>query len=191
MTETAPILCPHCSAKQLGPSENCWLCSKSLSDENAGLPPVVAVPASEPAGLSFSLATLFLMMTLASVCMGLLVAVPGLGVLACIVMVPVFIRTVRVVRHREVVGFDVSPAQKATLFLTSFAVTSVLVIVVCVSAFCSFCGVCLTLISVASPQDDMLAWGIGNCVAAIVGIFAAVKITQASRRRYRRDMGGE
>lgn len=189
MNEFPSVICPHCNAKQLGPSGDCWLCHKSLQESPCSAPEANALPSSQSESISFSLATLFLLITLASVCMGLLVALPGLGVLACIIMVPVFFRTVRVVRHREAMGKDVSPSKKIALFATSFAVSSVLVIVVCVSAFCSFCGVCLTMIGGSSGDEGALAWGVGLCVIAVLGIVAVVKMIQWSRRRYRRDMG--
>lgn len=191
MSETASVICPHCNAKQLGPSGNCWLCHKPLQEKPFSAPAPSVMPPREPENFSFSLATMLLLMTLASVCMGLLVAVRGWGIFACIIMVPVFFRTVRVVRHREARGKDVSPGEKIALFATSFAVSSVLVIVVCVSAFCSFCGVCLTLVSLGDYSGDTLPWGIGMCLIAVVGFVVMVKMIQWIRRRYRREMGEE
>lgn len=185
-------ICPHCNAKQLGPSDECWLCHKSLTAEPEGLPPPAIVPELyESDNMSFSLATMFLLVTLASVCMGLLVAVPGWGIFACIVMVPVFFRTMRVVRYREAIGKAVTPMQKVVMFSTSFAVSSVLVIVVCVSAFCSFCGVCLSIVGFGDGEGDMFAWGLGMCIAAVVGFVVMVKLIKWIRYRYRRDIGEE
>ncbi len=191
MTESAPLLCPHCNANQFGPSETCWLCHRSLIDSPSSAPAPVAAARNEPVDLSFSLSTMFLLVTLASVCMGLLVVVPGLGVFACIVMVPVFLRTVRVVRRRDAIGQEMRPLEKVLMFSTSFAVTSVLVIVVCVSAFCSFCGVCLTIFATSSGEGDALGWGIGMCFVAVLGFALMVQIIRWRRRRFRRDMGEE
>lgn len=192
MTDDTTIFCPHCEAKQLGPSETCWLCHQPLADEPATtMPPPTALPSHEPEGMTFSLATMFLIVTLVSVGMGLLVALPGLGVLACIVMVPVLIRTMRVVRHREARGQDVRPAEKVLLFVTSYGVASVLVIVVCVSAFCSFCGVCLTIVSVGDGEPGIFGWGVGMCVVAVVGFVLMIKMIRWIRHRYRRDIGQE
>lgn len=193
MTDDTTIFCPHCEAKQLGPSETCWLCHQPLADEpTTAMPPPTVLQSREPEGMTFSLATMFLIVTLVSVGMGLLVALPGLGVLACIVMVPVLVRTMRVVRHREARGQDVRPAEKVLLFVTSYSVASVLMIVVCVSAFCSFCGVCLTLFSLgSSSRGDTLAWGLGMCAVAAVGLMLMIKMIGWIRRRYRRDIGEE
>jgi len=49
-------------------------------------------------------------MTLASVCLGLLMVYPGLGVIVCVLLVPVLVRTVRVVQHRKAIGVPVSKA---------------------------------------------------------------------------------
>lgn len=188
-----PIICQHCGAKQIGLAIACWLCKESLAT------PVARESEAEESalpypdqGLSFSLATLFLIITLASVCMGLLVAAPGLGVFACIIMVPVFFRTMRVVRHRERMGESISPLQKVMMFSTSFALSSVLVIVVCVSAFCSFCGVCLAVVAVGgSAGGDFVPWAVGLSFGAVASIAVAVQMIRWMRRRYRRDLGEE
>jgi hypothetical protein len=52
----------------------------------------------------------FLLMTLASVCFGLLAVAPGLGIPVCVLLVPVLIRTTMVVRRREAAGAAVSRA---------------------------------------------------------------------------------
>ena len=188
-----PIICQHCGAEQIGLAIKCWLCRESLATP-ARSAPETELPRQpyQPQGMSFSLATLFLIVTLASVCMGLLVAAPGLGVFACIIMVPVFFRTIRVVRHREAMGENISPLQKVIMFTTSFALSSVLVIVVCVCAFCSFCGVCLAVVAVGgSAGGDVAPWAVGLCFGAIASIAVAVQMIRWMRRRYRRDMGHE
>lgn len=187
-------ICPHCNAKQLGPSDECWLCHKSLTAEPEGPPPPAIVPELyESDNMSFSLATMFLLVTLASVCMGLLVAVPGWGILACIIMVPVFFRTVRVVRAREAQDQEVSPTKKIMLFASSFAVASFITILACVAAFCCFCGVCLSIFAFADPTNDRQAIVITATVflGGIGSILALRRVIQWSRQRYRRDIGEE
>jgi hypothetical protein len=184
------VICQHCGAEQKGFAIVCWLCKESSATPVAREQPVKRIQRREPEPFSYSLATMFLLMALASVCMGLLVVWPGLGIFACVVMVPVFIRTIRVVKHRESLGEEISSAEKAALFLGSFAVSSVLVVLVCVSAFCSFCGVCLTVVSFSNePSMVPVALGVG---AIGVGVFfVANKLFKWNQRRYRREMDGE
>ena len=182
--------CPKCGAEQPGPALKCWLCENPLDLTSHLEPSIKRPPAPVERRFSFALSTLMLVMTLASVAMGLLVAVPGLGILACILMVPVFVRTTRVVRHREKAGQAVAPAEKVALFLTSFGVASVLSVVVGVSAFCSFCGVCLVMFGMgARSESGLLTVGVAMCFAAVVGLLAIGAMVRWIRRRYRRDIG--
>jgi len=186
VSESTQWYCPHCNAKQMGPAESCWLCDSSLSLQQVRLPPPGSFATVEPERFSFSLATMLLMITLASVGMGLLVALPGLGVLACIVMVPVLVRTVRVVRKREARGKEVSSSEKISLFVGSFVVSTVLAIVVGVAAFCSFCGVCLTLVSSSDPKALPIALGV--CGLGIGAIFLAFRISKWNRQRFQQEI---
>lgn len=195
MAKSPPVeICPHCSTKQLGPSEKCWLCEKVFADEfssavdpkgtaNVGLPS----PLHDPVQVSFSLATLLLLMTLASVCLGLFAIYPGLGIFACLIAMPVFFRTLTVVRHREKRGQKVSASEKMVMFITSFAIGSVLSIVVGVAAFCSFCGVCLAVFSGAEGKGDLFALAGGICLLGVVAIVACIALVKWIRRRYDRE----
>ncbi len=183
--------CLHCGAQQLGPATSCWLCEKPLDRAPIGSPPFAEQPDLPAERFNFSLATLFLILTLASVAMGLVVALPGLGILACIVMVPVLFRTMRVVRHRERFGHEVSAAEKVSMFLGSFVVSSVLVIVVCIAAFCSFCGVCASMFAFGSPDVEAKVLAIGMIILGILAFVVAVKIKRWNRQRFRREIGEE
>lgn len=204
------LFCPHCDAKQLGPSKRCWLCEKPLTGAPTPISTTTGEPASaggfrmptpaeasspdaHPERFHFSLATMLLMMTLASVCLGLVVTLPGLGIFACILMGPVFIRTVRVVRHREARGQDVSPGQKVAMFAGSFAVASIIAIIAGVCAFCTFCGVCGSFIVLGGGSSSaeavpfvFMALGVGA-----VSLFATIKLIKWNRSRFRREIGEE
>lgn len=140
----ADLYCPDCRATSPAGSEHCWLCLAELSavDQSAPRSP----SASIADGPSFSLSTLMLLVTMASIGCGLMALFPGFGVLAALVLVPVLIRTSMVVEKRKADGDRVSSDERARLFLTSYAVTSVISIVllacVCFSAFAAFCVVC-------------------------------------------------
>ena len=179
--------CPQCGASRVRQGALCWLCG-------AEVPPKPLVSGSharlrEPERFSFSLSTLMLLVTLASVTLGILTIHPGLGVFVGILLLPVLVRTIRVVRAREALGLDVQPAEKIGMFLTSFGVAAILAFVVATAAFTSFCGVCLLM--VASDRHyggpGVFAWGIGMCALALLAFFAMVHVIRWIRRRYRRD----
>lgn len=187
-------LCPECDAPVIPDRSDCWLCGAKLANQGhvpTAVPPrAIAPPSSEP--ISFGLSTLMLIVTLAAVCFGLLVQAPGLAIPMCVLLIPVFVRTVMVVRRREASGLPVSPMQKVGMFLGSFGVASLLAVVVCVAAFCSFCGVCLLAVSPDQKYGGagVALWGIGMCAAAAAAVVGIVFIAKWIRRRYVRDTQG-
>ncbi len=130
-----------------------------------------------------------LVMTLASICFGLLAVAPGLAVPMCVLLVPVFVRTAMVVRRREASGLAVSSTEKVTLFIGSFGVATVVAVVVGVAAFCSFCGVCLLAVSVDNSYGGP-GWFLGGILMfAIAGVSIrwVARSIKWIRRRYRHD----
>jgi len=185
-----PPICPNCDAKQLGPATKCWLCGQSLADVAASaLPPPSAIAEPPAERFSFSLATMLLLLTLASVCMGLLTAAPGLGILACIVLGPVVIRTIKVVRYREAGGQAVPPGEKVALFLSSFAVATVIAVVACIAAFCSFCGLCASMIVLGGGGGGREALPFAAVMIPVAGvsILGLVALVRWRIRAYRRE----
>jgi hypothetical protein len=135
---------------------------------------------------------MLLIMTLASICMGLIVAMPGLGIFACILMGPVFIRTIKVVRHREAIGQEVASGEKITMFLGSFAVASVIAVIACICAFCSFCGVCASIFALGGgPGRDTWLIAVIMIPVAILSFWGVIRLILWNRRRYRRAIGKE
>ncbi|MGB6043189.1 MAG: hypothetical protein WBF93_08545 [Pirellulales bacterium] len=183
--------CVECGAQVSAVGPDCWLCGASLQNEAhitpARPPDAIAPPRVEP--ISFGLSTLMLIVTLAAICFGLLGRAPGLAVPMCVLLVPVFVRTVMVVRRRQAAGAPVSAWEKVGLFAGSFGVASLLAVVVSVAAFCSFCGVCLLAVSTDKSYGggETLAFGIGMCTAAAAALVAIVFIIKWIRRRYERD----
>jgi hypothetical protein len=129
------------------------------------------------------------MMTLESVCLGLIVALPGLGILACIIMGPVFIRTMKVVRHREAVGQTVAPGEKVALFVGSFAVASVIAVVAGIAAFGTFCSVCVSVIAMQGRGgQEVVPIVFIAILLSLLSIWGLVRLIRWSRRRYRHEM---
>lgn len=184
--------CPKCGAQQPRKLAECWLCGTELTEESfaAGTADPVRIA---PERFSFSLSTLLLLVTLASVCFGLLVVAPGLGVPMCVLLVPVLVRTAMVVRRREAVGRPVSRAEKISLVVSSLGVASVLAVVVSAAAFAGFCGVCLLIVSADNHYggSGALVWGLVMCCAAAAAVGATIGVIKWIRQRYRRDVRGE
>jgi len=181
MSDQTERICPQCGAKQLGAAEKCWLCT-------GGLAGVAQGPAT-PDRFSFSLSTLMLIITLASVCLGLLAVEPGLGVFVCVILMPVFIRTAIVLRKREAQGMDVPPSAKISLFVASFFTALVVAMVVQGAAFGTFCLVCLTTYSAAGDRGELETYMIivSFLVAGGVTLLIAWPLGIWIRRRYQRD----
>lgn len=94
----SPVTCPECGASVDAAQTRCWLCQGELivqAELVDRAPRSAAIgPANrEASALQFSLQSLLLVITLAAVCLGALVAAPPLGVLALIIAAPALVRT--------------------------------------------------------------------------------------------------
>src|SRR5436309_11478722 len=85
--------CLECGAPLAAGQEVCWLCWQNVTDKEVNPYSSPRPIANEKIGLQFSLATLFLVTTLAAVCLGVFALSPGLGVLVSIVAAPALVRT--------------------------------------------------------------------------------------------------
>jgi hypothetical protein len=196
--------CPHCGALNARVNgqlaSNCWLCGRSLSGESqptgtVPAPPVPSVATVNPRrkyARSFTLASIFLATTLIAVCLGVIVAAPGLGIVLAIFCLPAFVRTGLVVQRRAALGKTVSTAEKIGWFMGSAATTVVVAVVVAVAAVGTFCAVCVG----AAEAGAMGTTGEGTfwvviaslIVAAAVAVPASILMVRWIRRRWRRDI---
>jgi hypothetical protein len=176
-------VCPVCGAGVTSEQTTCWLCGAALGPAplavDAPPPPLPPEPFEQP--ISFSLGTLMLITTIVAVCCGLIVAAPGLGVLVCIVLAPVMVRTAMVVKAREAAGRTVTLGEKVGLVIVSFVVTNVIMVVVLVAAVGTFCAVCLGAGSEAAIPFALL-------IAGTTSIVVLVLLFKWVRHRYRRDV---
>lgn len=142
--------CRHCGAVNARPAPKCWLCGQDPSGEPeavAAAPPPVHTAAINPAqkySRSFTLATIFLVMTLIAVCMGVVVMSPGLGIVLAILSLPAFVRTGLRVQRRVALGKSVTTGQKIGWFLGSLAAAVVVAVVVVTVAAVGMFFVCLS-----------------------------------------------
>jgi fucose permease len=161
----------------------------------------VAVPstlrrASFDPGGGYSLASLLMFVTLASVVFGVSSLAPGIGVPLGMVALLVWLRTAAVARHRQARGELLDHAERAQLFVRSFGVALALIALTCVAgcaAFFAACFACIATFAALEPIGDDTAMAAGYIVHGIVGLAIVVPtlwfVAKMVRRRWRRDIG--
>lgn len=167
--EPAPTVCPGCVAPRSFEQARCWLSGNAE-------PPILATrrnasaatnsPAPQRGASTFGLATLFTLITVVAVCLGVSVKYPWLGIPVSIVIVPAYIRTFFSVRRDRGKGWTPNFADKAALFAAS------VFIIVCVEiamgvAFVATCFP-IGLATFDSSAGISIALGVGIVAAAIV-----------------------
>lgn len=124
LSQFPPRLCPECGAELRAGEEKCWLCRRDivLAEVAEASPRIMPPPAAVGTPLQFSLETLLLIVTLSAVCLGALVAAPGLGVLLLVIAVPALVRTcVSGIRSKQQ-GEKLTATDKIMAFLASAAI---------------------------------------------------------------------
>ena len=90
---------------------------------------------------TFTLSSLFLVMTLIAVCLGVAVQLPGLGIPLAILCTPALIRTMLIRARRRAKGRSMTAGEKVLVFLGSLAVVTT----IAVAAGGAFVAVCFSL----------------------------------------------
>jgi hypothetical protein len=157
-------VCTSCGAVVDGPK--CWLCgspsaeSGVLADRHAS----ATAPARGPQ--TFGLSSLFLFVTLTAICLGVLVAVPGLGIVLAVISVPAFVRASASAARERAAGHTAEPADKIRFFLTSIG----LVVVIAVAGFAAFFAACLVACPIAISTESEALLVFFMFVAGIIAI---------------------
>jgi hypothetical protein len=159
--------CPHCGAEVQPPGGPCWLCRQKepQADPNSYAPPRAI---GENTAAQFSLASLFLVMTLVAVCLGVFMIAPGLGILLVVVTAPALVRTTFASSYYKQVGAPLTPAWKIKAFLVSLFV----MLAVGIATFVAFQVVCWTGALLTQGQDP---WP-NALVGSLVGLLVAVPV---------------
>jgi hypothetical protein len=114
----------------------------------ADRPASATAPARGPQ--TFGLSSLFLFVTLIAICLGVLVAVPGLGIVLAVISVPAFVRASASAARERAAGHEAEPADKIRFFLTSLG----LVIVIAIAGFAAFFAACLVACPIVLSADS-------------------------------------
>ena len=183
------LRCPKCGALLEYGRRNCWLCGENDFPESA-IAATQKPIAKQRSNYSFGLEGLLLVVTLVSICLGLITQFPGLGILVSVLLAPVFVRTVLVVRRRESLGVSVSLPTKIGLFLGSFGTAMVIVVIVSLASVGTFCAVCLG-IALTTANGNIADGPIPIAISVITAIVATIFVVTLSNRwiraRWRRD----
>lgn len=139
----APAVCRECGAAYPLTGQKCWLCGADLPERAAlTTAPTSENPFAASAHRTFSLSSLFLVMTLAAVCLGVFAAAPGVGVALAIVATPALVRTMVVSSRGKARGSRLSPTEK----VWTFAASACLLVVVIAAAGIAFFYACATVV---------------------------------------------
>jgi hypothetical protein len=183
--------CPRCGAVLPAGAISCWLCLTQVStkaDELGRSSRGRAALTAEPAG-GFSLASLMMLVTLVCVVLGVSTIAPGVGIPLGLLLLVVWLRTAAVARQRAARGLEVTRPERVHLFLTSFGVTMVLIVLTCVAGCATFVAACFACAA---------AWGVGGegvgvlifaLVAAAIAIPIVWRMGKFVYRRWRHDIG--
>jgi multisubunit Na+/H+ antiporter MnhB subunit len=186
MSSAPPIrVCPHCGAEYQSRQGRCWLCGTSLAPDDSlsragsaatGSPaevnPYSAPPSSGSGESTFALSTLFLIITLIAVCLGVIGLAPGLGLPLIVVVTLALVRT-RAVSKRQAGPAGLSSGDKVGAFLGSAGIV-VLVLVAAGIAFEAACWASCGSIYLVGGEK---AGGAAIIVGLIAGVAAAVAIS--------------
>ena len=159
--------CPECGAASPCRSDRCWLCGAALPVE-AGSPGTTATTAAEAVAKTFSLSSLFLVMTLVAVGAGVFAAAPGLGILFVILATPALVRTMVVTSRQKTSGIATTPSQKIAAFLGSVGVVLLVILSIGVALFTACWTACAggAVMSAAGQQATIA----GAVAGGIVGL---------------------
>ncbi len=183
---TGNSLCPDCGAQVQPTATACWLCQKPLASQAEIVeaeiveptpPPII--PAWEQARrqaspLQFSLESLMLVITLVAVCLGMIVAMPGVGVLVAIVAAPALVRTLIAGFQQRAAGTQMTLSEKALTFLASTGITMA-VLAAGGTAFASACfASCLVALGVSSATNPRGGFNEDWLIYAVLGFSSLV-----------------
>jgi hypothetical protein len=175
--------CLDCGALNYTSATKCYLCGEELTPALPGTPPPLPTPLPlETRGpLTYSLSTLFLIVTLAGVCFGLIAAAPGLGIPVTVLVIPAMIRTLAETRQQQRLGERPRTEDKIGNFFVSLAVMFAVIVAAGVAFFtaCSAIGFGLGTLT----RFDSPAFGVVVFLALGSGLFAAVFVTVLILRR--------
>ena len=175
--------CTACGAALVGGQAQCWLCHRNTgeaADENPYASPRPV--AGEYEAAQFSLASLFLVMTLMAVCVGLFAIAPGLAVLVGFVATPALIRTIVAAGYQRQAGTPLSAGEKVGVFFVSWFIMGAIGMAIFV-AFATVCvaGALLTEVWISDLGTMFVVGALGGLVVALPLAFWLLRVSAPAR----------
>ena len=170
--------CCECGAELSANDERCWLCRRDLVIDAEVVETQPAAGASlRGAPLQFSLETLLLIVTLSAVCLGALVAAPGLGVLLLVIAVPALVRTCLSGMQAKKQGGKLTATDKVMAFLASVAITWAALVAAGMAFFTACTASLATGIAIGNVAGNSIDPALGNVLLwSAVALCGAVSI---------------
>lgn len=156
------LICPDCGWRTSGKFERCPVCHGRLQPRTGG---GIHTPAQADSH-TFSLSTLFLIMTLICVGVGTIVAAPGLGIPLVVIVIPAFFRTSAARRTASRAG-EWTIGNRIAMFAGSLGV----MLLIGIAGFIAFQIACSTsCFGTMATGAGETAFIIGITVGAVAGL---------------------
>ena len=174
MAETNSSCCPQCSAELSQSATTCWLCDAPCESGPANVErQLLETPVPRRGPWTFSLMSLFAVMTATAVLLGLAAIAPGLAMVMTVLSIPAWIRASTYSRRWRHAGHPLTPGEQFVSFMGSLVVVATMALATIV-AFCCVCFPLGALSFEGLPPSLALplfwgAWGLGIAGSVLLG----------------------
>lgn len=181
-----PVLCPRCRQPWPPSGKRCPVCDWRMYVASPATLEASAEPLTDiPGGRTFTISGLMLVTTAVAICLAMIVALPGLGILLSILAVPPVFRTILVVQARKRRSLPTDHAKTVTMFVSSALVTLITVTAVLGTSLLTLCGACFAAMGTGVADDSAFWLALG--LAFLVGLAVFIGMSFWMRARWRRD----
>ena len=173
--------CEHCGELNRDHATACWVCQRPRTEGNEARYEEEELPRSARSEIT----TVVLGLATASICCGAFLTDPGLGILLSTTFIFPLLRTALVVSNRSSKERSTPIATLVLLFLSSMAVTWIILAVVGIAAIGTFCFTCMGVYDMT--KNEVASYVISGTLATLVISFLGYFFVKWVRRRWRRD----
>jgi hypothetical protein len=160
------VQCPECGADNDERRAKCWLCGANVAAGVAASDS--AAPGTAHAPPQFGLSSLFLILTLVCVCLGLISIAPGLIVLLLVIVVPALIRTFSASDQWTRRGAQMTTVEKFAAFFTSLGIVLLIWVAGIIALFTAFFIICVAGAGGGAPAGGLISFVAIGIIGALV-----------------------